>query len=60
NSSLEIADLQETKMPGAWEFIEAMVIGRAVRPLTSKPSTTLPMATAGHTDGTKHDVDCDC
>ncbi|MGH3875878.1 MAG: class I SAM-dependent methyltransferase [Actinophytocola sp.] len=32
-SSLEIAELKETKMPGAWEFIEAMAIGRAVRPL---------------------------
>ena len=31
-SSLEIENLIETKMPGAWEFIEAMVIGRAVRP----------------------------
>jgi SAM-dependent methyltransferase len=30
-SSLVIEDVQETTMPGAWEFIEAMVIGRAVR-----------------------------
>ncbi len=34
SSSLEITDLDETLMPGAWEFIEAMVIGRAVRPET--------------------------
>jgi ubiquinone/menaquinone biosynthesis C-methylase UbiE len=33
NSSLVIENLTETKMPGAWEFIEAMVIGRAVRPV---------------------------
>jgi ubiquinone/menaquinone biosynthesis C-methylase UbiE len=32
DSSLEIADLDETKMPGAWQFIEAMAIGRAVKP----------------------------
>jgi ubiquinone/menaquinone biosynthesis C-methylase UbiE len=31
-SSLEITDLKQDKMPGAWEFIEAMAIGRAVRP----------------------------
>jgi SAM-dependent methyltransferase len=31
NSSLEIVELKKDKMPGAWEFIEAMAIGRAVR-----------------------------
>jgi SAM-dependent methyltransferase len=46
-SSLEIDNLVETKMPGAWEFIEAMVIGRAVRPkdavvgATTRDSLTL-------------------
>ncbi|MFJ8776155.1 class I SAM-dependent methyltransferase [Streptomyces microflavus] len=31
DSSLEIVDLDETKMPGAWQFIEAMAVGRAVK-----------------------------
>jgi SAM-dependent methyltransferase len=31
-SSLVIEEMKEDKIPGAWEFIEAMVIGRAVRP----------------------------
>lgn len=32
-SSLVIEELKEDKMPGAWEFIEAMIIGRATRPV---------------------------
>lgn len=39
NSSLEIVELKKDKMPGAWEFIEAMAIGRAVR-REGSPSVT--------------------
>ncbi|WP_158852076.1 class I SAM-dependent methyltransferase [Saccharothrix deserti] len=60
SSELEIADLQETKMPGAWEFIEAMVIGRAVRPTTA--TTTPPLTVAAVNNGhTGHgEAGCDC
>jgi ubiquinone/menaquinone biosynthesis C-methylase UbiE len=48
-SSFEIADLQEMKMPGAWEFIEAMVIGRAVRPLSDEAAAA--KVSVGGSDG---------
>jgi SAM-dependent methyltransferase len=61
-SSLVIEDIQETKMPGAWEFIEAMVIGRAVRKspvpvgapaaASTASTTTLDVHVQGET--------CDC
>jgi len=35
-SSLVIEDLKQDKMPGAWEFIEAMIIGRAIRRLDDR------------------------
>jgi ubiquinone/menaquinone biosynthesis C-methylase UbiE len=46
SSSLEIDNLIETTMPGAWEFIEAMVIGRAVRPLDAKVGSPTPAVAA--------------
>jgi SAM-dependent methyltransferase len=36
DSSLVIEDLKQDKMPGAWEFIEAMIIGRAIRRLDDR------------------------
>jgi ubiquinone/menaquinone biosynthesis C-methylase UbiE len=48
-SAFDIEDLQETKMPGAWEFIEAMVIGRAVRPITDEASPAT--VSVGKSDG---------
>jgi SAM-dependent methyltransferase len=38
-SSLVIEELKEDKMPGAWEFIEAMAIGRATRRLDGPAET---------------------
>ncbi|MBE8523091.1 class I SAM-dependent methyltransferase [Amycolatopsis sp. H6(2020)] len=59
-SSLEIVEIKETKMPGAWEFIEAMAIGRAVRQdkpangkTSAKPAATVKAATGG-------DPACNC
>ncbi|WP_019818747.1 class I SAM-dependent methyltransferase [Saccharomonospora saliphila] len=50
SSSLEIKELKEDKMPGAWEFIEAMVIGRAVRPETDAPLASVSASTGAGSD----------
>jgi ubiquinone/menaquinone biosynthesis C-methylase UbiE len=64
NPYLEIAELRHDKIPGAWEFIEAMVIGRAVRTTTALPnghqhssvSTSVREAAGSITHGDT----CDC
>lgn len=62
-SSLVIEDLTETKMPGAWEFIEAMVIGRAVRPkdaVVGGSTATAVGAPAVRSSGDHGSAACDC
>jgi SAM-dependent methyltransferase len=46
-SSLVIKELKHDKMPGAWKFIEAMVIGRAVRPGGQTSQETASTLTTG-------------
>ena len=41
NPYLEIKELKHDKIPGAWEFIEAMIIGRAIRTDTDHGSHQL-------------------
>jgi SAM-dependent methyltransferase len=45
-SSLELVELKEDKMPGAWKFIEAMAIGRAVRRTDGAPKGELAVTGA--------------
>jgi len=62
SSSLVVEDLTETKMPGAWEFIEAMVIGRAVRPkdaVVGRSTSGIQHTAAHRASGTGSD-NCDC
>ncbi|MET9117588.1 class I SAM-dependent methyltransferase [Streptomyces longwoodensis] len=49
SSSLEVVDLNETKMPGAWQFIEAMAIGRAVKRPEGAPAKEQAPAKVGVT-----------
>lgn len=65
-SSLEIVDLKEDKMPGAWKFIEAMAIGRAVRPVDGAvaaqdlglASASVKTSAMSGSNGSAHCDDC--
>lgn len=61
-SSLEIVQLKDDKMPGAWKFIEAMAIGRAVRRPDGAAGKS-ELAVVGATNSASsnsHGAACDC
>jgi len=67
NGYLKIAELKQDKMPGAWEFIEAMIIGRAIR--TDEPVRTEEATNGARKNAHSHnkasakstsDEACDC
>ncbi|WP_432838850.1 class I SAM-dependent methyltransferase [Dactylosporangium sp. CA-092794] len=56
---LEIAELKHDKIPGAWEFIEAMIIGRAVRTEHGLNGNGKAISDTSSQGGT-HSAACDC